>query len=97
VHRNTYTYRNWTAPGLPEPISFELCGHGWRVQHGVSSFGLYWRSVSDGFQKKAVIEPIDPVDLANLGQSALTLELRACIGKRKSLPREEVRQAFRMN
>lgn len=45
----------WTAPGLPEAVSFKLCGHGWVVQHGVIpffsfsfSFGGRSRFTSDG-------------------------------------------------
>ena len=52
---------------MPETISFKLCGHGWRVQHGVISFfGLCWRHVSDGFQKTPVVEPIDPFERGEL-------------------------------
>ena len=45
----------------------KLCGHGWRVQHGVVSFfGLGWRDIADGFQKASVVEPIDPFERSEL-------------------------------
>ncbi len=50
-------------PGLPEAISFKLCGHGWCVQHGVVSFfGLGWGDIPDGLQKATVVEPVDPFE-----------------------------------
>ncbi len=49
-------------PGLPEAISFKLCGHGWGVHHGVGSFvGFRGRDVSDWLQQATVVEPVPPL------------------------------------
>lgn len=59
--------RSWTAPALPETVWFKLCGHGWRVQHGVISlFGFGRRNFSDLLQKPSVVEPVDPFERGEL-------------------------------
>ena len=46
---------------MPETVWFKLCGHGWRVQHGiVSFFCLGWRYVADRLQKASVVKPVLP-------------------------------------
>jgi hypothetical protein len=43
------------------PFSFESCGHGCFVQHGVMAFFSFgWRYIPDGLQKSSVIGPVDP-------------------------------------
>lgn len=47
-------------PGIPGGHSVELCSHGWRLQHGVVvCLGFGGWDVADGFQKSAVVEPVD--------------------------------------
>jgi hypothetical protein len=49
--------------GLPEAVSFKLCGHGCFVQHGVVSLLVFgWRYVSDRLQEAEVVEPVDPLE-----------------------------------
>ena len=53
--------------GLPEAISFKLCGPGWCVQAGVILLlGFGWRYVAYGLQKTAVVEPINPFECGEL-------------------------------
>ncbi|ANM05916.1 hypothetical protein AMC78_CH03869 [Rhizobium phaseoli] len=50
-------------PVLTETVWFKLCGHDWRVQHGVVSFfGFSWWNVADGLRKLAVVESADPFE-----------------------------------
>lgn len=50
--------RQRTAPGLPEAIRFQLCGHGWPVQYSmVVLLGLGRRDVSDRLQQPSMMEP----------------------------------------
>ena len=52
---------------MPETVWFKLCGHGWRVQHGiVSFFGLGGRDIPDRLKQAAVIEPVDPFERGEL-------------------------------
>ena len=52
---------------MPEIAWFKLWGHSWFAQHGVVALlGLGWRNVSDGFEKAAVVEPVDPFERGEL-------------------------------
>lgn len=54
-------------PGFTGDRLVKARGHGWCVQHGiVSFFGLGRRNVSDGLQKVAVVEPVDPFERGEL-------------------------------
>jgi len=47
--------------GVAYPLTLKLCSHGWLVPHSIVSFlGLGGWKVSDGLQKAAVVEAIDP-------------------------------------
>jgi len=90
---------------LPETVWFKLCGHGWRVQHGiVSFFGLGGRDIPDRLKQAAAIAAVELDTQDAECSGGLTCGLRRMLTERggqaltrRGITHPEGRDGFRGN